>query len=71
MTMTTKSLRGAGVTAETAPFVKLALSFGYLQHVIAGYLNDNQGRISEMHTGKKFVEIPMADELPPDFPVMA
>jgi hypothetical protein len=69
--MSAKSLRGAGVTAETASFVKLALSFGYLQHIIAAYLHDNQGRVSETKNGKKFADAPMADQLPPDFPMVA
>ncbi len=69
--MATKSLRGAGVTVETAPFIKLALKFGFHQHVIAAYLNDNQGRVSETNTGKRHADAPVADQLPPDFPLAA
>lgn len=65
------SYRNLGVTAETAPFVKLAIARGYYQHVIAAYLNDNQGRVSETKTGKRHAEAPMANDLPPDFPLAA
>ena len=65
------SYRNLGVTAETAPFIKLAIAHGYYQHVIAAYLNDNQGRVSEVKTGKHFLDSPMADQLPADFPLAA
>lgn len=69
--MGTMSLRGLGVTAQTAPFVKLALALGYYQHVIAAYLNGNQGRVSETNTGRRFSDVRAADQLPPDFPLTA
>lgn len=69
--MATPSLRNMGVTAYTAPFVKLALKQGYYQHVIAGYLNDNQGRVSETKNGKRYAEAPVASDLPADFPIAA
>jgi hypothetical protein len=56
------------ITYETAPIVKLALRRGYKQHDIAAYFQDNQGRVSETNTGKRYVEAPVAEELPPDFP---
>jgi hypothetical protein len=65
------SYRNLGVNAETVPFIKLAIAEGYYQHVIAAYLNDNQGRISEIKTGKHYSDAPMADRLPVDFPVAA
>nr|WP_312162399.1 hypothetical protein [Brevundimonas diminuta] len=65
------SCRNQGVSAYTAPFIKLAIAQGYYQHVIAAYLNDNQGRVSETKTGKRFRDIPIADSLPDDFPVAA
>lgn len=67
--MTKTTLRGRGVTADTAPFVKLALLKGFMQHVIAAYLNDNQGRISETKTGKRFHGVRPAEFLPDDFPL--
>lgn len=69
--MGTPSLRGLGVTAYTAPFVKLALAEGFHQHVIAAYLNDNQGRVSETKTGKRHPDAPVAGQLPTDFPLAA
>jgi hypothetical protein len=65
------SYRNMGVNAATAPFIKLALATGYHQHVIAAYLNDNQGRVSETNTGKRHGDAQMADSLPPDFPLAA
>jgi len=56
------------LTENDAPIVKLALRLGYWQHVIAAYFDENQGRISEINTGKLFPGAPIADHLPPDFP---
>lgn len=58
----------AGITENDAPIVKLALRRGYKQHDIAAYFHDNQGRVSEIRTGKRFRWAPVAAELPPDFP---
>lgn len=63
--------RNLGVSAETAPFIKRALADGYYQHVIAAYLNDNQGRVSETKTGKRYPDVRPADSLPADFPLAA
>lgn len=68
---TKESYRNRGVTAETAPFVKLAVRRGFYQHVVAAYLNDNQGRVSETVTGKRHGDAPVADDLPFDFPLAA
>lgn len=65
------SYRNLGVSAQTVPFIKLAIAQGYYQHVIAAYLNDNQGRVSETKTGKRFGDARMAETLPEDFPVAA
>ena len=65
------SYRNCGVTAESAPFIKRALADGYYQHVIAAYLNDNQGRVSETKTGKRHPDAPIAADLPADFPLAA
>lgn len=56
------------ITIDDVPVVKLALRLGYWQHVIAAYFHENQGRISEIKTGKLFPGAPVADHLPPDFP---
>jgi hypothetical protein len=56
------------ITADDVPVVKLALRKGYDQHIIAAYFRENQGRISEINTGKRFASVPMAAHLPPDFP---
>ncbi len=56
------------ITDDDAPIVTLALRLGYWQHVIAAYFGENQGRISEIKTGKLFKGAPVADHLPPDFP---
>lgn len=58
----------AKINAITAPIVKLALRMGYTQHDIAAYFKDNQGRVSETNTGKRYRASPVADHLPPDFP---
>ena len=48
--------------------VKLALRLRYYQHVIAAYFGVNQGRVSEINSGKRFVGVAPADALPMDFP---
>lgn len=59
-----------GINEKTAPIVKLALRMGYMQHVIAAYFNDNQGRVSEINTGKRYALAPVAASLPDDFPLL-
>lgn len=65
------SYRGMKVCGKTAGFVKLALAHGYYQHVIAAYLNDNPGRVSETKTGKRHPEALPDPALPADFPLAA
>jgi predicted XRE-type DNA-binding protein len=49
------------LTAELAARIKrLALDGGLLQHQIAAILNLNQGRVSEVLTGKRFADVPPA-----------
>jgi hypothetical protein len=60
-----------GIGAHSAGVVKLALKYGYHQHTIAGYFGDNGGRVSEIKTGKRHPDVPMAANLPPDFPGLA
>lgn len=50
---------------------KLALKLGYFQHTIAAYFETNQGRISEIKTGKRGQQVKPIDYLPPDFPALA
>lgn len=52
------------VTAKEASYIKLLLDEGLFQHQIAALLNVNQGRVSEIKTGKKFGNIPPAQNLP-------
>jgi hypothetical protein len=60
--------RNGGIGPHSVGVVKLALRYGYHQHIIAGYFGDNQGRVSEAKNGVKWSEIPPADRLPADFP---
>jgi predicted XRE-type DNA-binding protein len=49
------------MTAQRAAFAKLlVLKFGFLQHQAAAKLGVNQGRISEVMTGKIFPDVPPA-----------
>jgi len=64
-------MRRQDFTAEMVAVTKRALSLGYYQHIIAGYFKTNQGRISELKTGKWGLEVKAADYLPPDFPSLA
>jgi len=58
------------VTPEIVAVTKRARSAGYYCHEIASYFRINQGRISEINTGKRGGGIPPADALPADFPAM-
>jgi hypothetical protein len=55
------------VTAEVAAIIKRALLKGLFQHQIAGVLGVNQGRISEVKTGKAWPQVIPAAELPAAF----
>ncbi len=57
-----------GITADNAGIVKLALARGFYQHIIAGYFHDNQGRVSEIKNGKRYADVPIANDLPLGFP---
>ncbi len=56
------------LTETVVSIVKLALKKGYMQHDIAAYFGINQGRISEINTGKRGTGILPAPSLPDDFP---
>ena len=45
------------VTVEMAAKIKLLLKTGEKQHRIAALFDINQGRISEINTGKKFSNV--------------
>lgn len=50
--------RGQRLTAEDAGKIKyLSKTTDWLQHQIAAYLNMNQGRVSEVLTGKRFYDV--------------
>ena len=54
------------VTDETAAYIKLLVGRrGYMQHDAAALFGINQGRVSEIMTGKRFGHVPPASELPP------
>lgn len=61
-------MRRARLTTEAIALIKRAIGLGYFQHDIAAYFGLNQGRVSEVNTGKRGAEIRAADQLPPDFP---
>ena len=53
------------LTAEVASIIKALLLMGrYHQHQIAALLGINQGRVSEVNTGKRFAHVPPARDLP-------
>lgn len=54
--------------ADQAAIIKLARQRGYYNHQIAAYWGFNQGRISEVNTGKAWPHVEPANDLPPDFP---
>jgi len=58
-------------TASDAAIAKRAINLGYYQHDIAAYFKINQGRISELNTGKLAPYVAPSETLPPDFPPLA
>lgn len=56
------------VTPEMVPVIKLARGLNYNYARIASYFQINQGRIADVMKGRKFPDIPPAEQLPPDFP---
>jgi hypothetical protein len=50
------------------PVIKLARGLKYNYARIAAYFEINQGRIADVMLGRRFPEIPPANELPADFP---
>ena len=62
-----KPIYSPPITAEVAAIIKRALLKGLFQHQIASVLGVNQGRVSEVNTGKLFAQVPPAPDLPPTF----
>ena len=52
------------VTAEMATFIKRLLAEGLYQQQIAAVFGINQGRVSEVKTGKRFPKAKPASQLP-------
>ena len=55
------------LTAEMASYIKTMRAAGLYVHQIAQALHINQGRVSEVITGKRFATAPSAVQLPFDF----
>lgn len=51
--------------------IKRARKLGYKYDQIAAYFVINQGRIADVMMGRIGPDVPMADQLPPDFPMLA
>ncbi|MDB5441248.1 MAG: hypothetical protein JWM33_3675 [Caulobacteraceae bacterium] len=60
----------ARLTPEMIAVSKRARMLGYYTHIIAAYYRINQGRISEINTGKRGEGIAPAAALPADFPAL-
>ena len=55
--------RSPRVTEQMAAWIKWLLNHGWFQHHIAGMFGINQGRVSEIKTGKRFAHVaPMPPE---------
>jgi predicted XRE-type DNA-binding protein len=62
--------RSAHLTDTDVGIIKLLLARGeYCQHQIAARFDINQGRISEIKTGKKWTHVSPATRLPPGFSI--
>ena len=58
--------RSEFVTAKMAAYIKYMVgTLGYYQHEAAAVFKINQGRVSEIMTGKRYPDVPPADSLPP------
>jgi predicted XRE-type DNA-binding protein len=55
------------VTPEIAAIIKRLIGEGLYQHQIASALGINQGRVSEVKTGKLHPKIPAVEQLPLNF----
>lgn len=57
-----KRLPSAPMSPELAAKIKRLLGEGLYQHQIASALGINQGRVSEVNTGKVYPKIPPAEQ---------
>jgi predicted XRE-type DNA-binding protein len=55
------------ITPELASKIKRLLAEGLYQHQIAGLLGVNQGRVSEVNTGKSHPNVMANDQMSFDF----
>lgn len=62
-----KRVPSVPVTPEIAAIIKRLLGEGVYQHQIASALGINQGRVSEVKTGKRYPKIPPSEQLPLNF----
>lgn len=59
------------LTAEMAAVIKLARSLGVPYSWITGYYAGlNFGRVADVVKGRRFPDVPAAERLPADFPVI-
>ena len=65
-----KNMKDQKLTPEMVPVIKCARNLNYNYARIAAYFQINQGRIADVVKGRKYPEIPPADQLPPDFPLV-
>jgi hypothetical protein len=63
-----KSMKDQELTPAMVPVIKLARDLRYNYARIASYFQINQGRIADVMKGRRFPEIPPAQQLPSDFP---
>lgn len=56
------------LTPDMVPVIKKARLEGYNYARISAYFELNFGRIADVMKGRKFPEIPPANDLPDDFP---
>ena len=58
--------RSVRITIEMVAVIKLlVIRLHFYQHEAAAIFGINQGRVSEIITGKRFADVPMATTLPP------
>jgi hypothetical protein len=56
------------LTPDMVPVIKLARQQKFNYARIAAYFQINQGRIADVMKGRRFPNIPAANQLPADFP---
>ena len=61
-------MKDTKLTPDMVPVIKLARAKGYNYALIAAHYKINQGRIADVMKGRRFPDIPPAEDLPADFP---